>query len=113
MSQRHRESETPSKLPRQERRAHAHSERHRIHVELQSVAQGVSSGMAPEDLHEPGMAWKPEHQRDSDVAKSKLAKQHRVKRHWKTKMWKRRTQLRESKIEMLQMSRENSGMITG
>jgi len=111
MSQRNRDSETP-KLPRQERRAHAHSERHRIHVELQSVAQGVSSGVAPEDLHEPGRAWRPEPHRDAEVAKSKLAKRNRTKRHWKTKMWKRRTQLRETKIEMLQTTRDRSGIIT-
>ena len=85
MSQRHRDSEM-SMLPRQERRAHAHSERHRIHVELQSVAQGVSSGVPPEDLHEPGSAWKPMHHHDAEVAKSKLAKRNRTKRHWKTKM---------------------------
>ena len=111
MSQRHRDSETPM-LPRQERRAHAHSERHRIHVELQSVAQGVSAGVAPEDLHEPGSAWKPTSHHDSDVAKSKIAKRNRTKRHWKTKMWKRRTQLRAAKNEMLQSTRENSGIIT-
>jgi hypothetical protein len=111
MSQRHRDSETPM-LPRQETRAHAHSERHRIHVELQSVAQGVSAGVAPEDLHEPGSAWKPTSHHDADVAKSKLAKRNRTKRHWKTKMWKRRTQLRAAKNEMLQVTRENSGVIT-
>ena len=63
--------------------------------------------MPPEDLHEPGSAWKPMHHHDAEVAKSKLAKRNRTKRHWKTKMWKRRTQLREAKIEMLQLTREN------
>ncbi len=111
MSQRHRDSETPM-LPRQERRAHAHSERQRIHVELRSVAQGVSAGVAPEDLHEPGSAWRPETRHDADVAKSKLAKRGRAKRHWKTKMWKRRTSLRAAKNEMLQVTRDNSGIIT-
>lgn len=111
MSQRHRDTETPM-LPRQERRAHAHSERHRIHVELQSVAQGVSAGVAPEDLHEPGSAWKPTSRQDAEVAKSKIAKRHRAKRHWKTKMWKRRTQLREAKVEMLQMTREHGSVPT-
>jgi len=111
MSQRHRDTETPM-LPKQERRAHAHSERHRIHVELQSVAQGVSAGVAPEDLHEPGSAWKPTSHHDAEVAKSKLAKRNRAKRHWKTKMWKRRTQLREAKVEMLQMTREHGGLPT-
>ena len=111
MSQRHRDSETPM-LPRQERRAHAHSERHRIHVELQSVAQGVSSGVPPEDLHEPGSAWKPMHHHDAEVAKSKLAKRNRTKRHWKTKMWKRRTQLRLDRTAALHAARANSGLVT-
>ena len=76
MSQRHRSPETVLPL-KQEVRAHAHSERHRIHVELQSVAQDVSAGLEPEDVHEPGMAWKPIGHHDAEVAKSKLAKRGR------------------------------------
>lgn len=53
MSQRHRTEDSLVPL-KKEVRAHAHSERHRIHVELQSVAQDVSSGLEPEDVHEPG-----------------------------------------------------------
>jgi len=109
MSQRHRDTDVPM-LPKQERRAHAHSERHRIHVELQNVAQDVSAGTEPEDIHEPGRAWKPEHHHDAEVAKSKLAKRNRTKRHWKTKMWKRRTQLRQAKIEARHMTREDPGL---
>ncbi len=100
MSQRHRTVEVPMQ-PKQELRAHAHSERHRIHVELQGVAQDVSAGLEPEDVHEPGAAWKPLHHHDAEVAKSKLAKRNRSKRHWKTKMWKRRTQLRRERAEQL------------
>ena len=74
MSQRHRTAEVPLP-PKQELRAHAHSERHRIHVELNQVAHQVSAGLEPEDLHEPGRAWKPEKHHDAEVAKSKLAKQ--------------------------------------
>lgn len=110
MSQRHRDTDVVQMLPRQERRAHAHSERHRMHVELQNVAQAVSSGVEPEDVHEPGSAWKPSHHHDAEVAKSKLAKRGRAKRHWKTKMWKRRTSLRQEKIAALQMTRENPGL---
>lgn len=106
MSQRHRDTEVPM-LPRQERRAHAHSERHRMHVELQSVAQTVSSGVEPEDVHEPGSAWKPMHHHDAEVAKSKLAKRGRTQRHWKTKMWKRRTQMRQQKIDAWKLVRDN------
>jgi len=105
MSQRHRDTDVPM-LPRQERRARAHGERQRIRVELQSVAQRVSGGVEPEDVHEPGSAWKPMHRHDAEVAKSKLAKQNRTKRHWKTKEWKRRTQLRMEKVQLLQSTRD-------
>lgn len=106
MSQRHRDTDVPT-LPRQERRAHAHSERHRIHVELQKAAQTVSAGIEPEDVHEPGRAWKPERNHDAEIAKSKEAKRNSTKRHWKTKMWKRRTQVRKAKNQTLQMTRDN------
>lgn len=108
MSQRHRDSDVPPP-PKQELRAQAHSERHRIHVELQSVAQEVSSGLQPEDVHEPGAAWKPEHHHDAEVAKSKVAKRSRGKRHWKTKMWKRRTQMRRQKAREIEMAQEGRG----
>ena len=111
MSKRNRDNDVLM-LPRQERRAHAHSERHRIHVELQEVAQHVSSGIEPEDMHEPGRAWKPMHHHDAEIAKSKLAKRSRAKRHWKTKMWKRRTQLRMAKVEALHQTHENPNLAT-
>ena len=85
----------------QELRAHAHSERHRIHVELDQVAHLVSSGADPDDLHEPGSAWKPMHHHDAEVARTKQAKRKRNMRHWKTKMWKRRTQLRRERVQAL------------
>jgi hypothetical protein len=69
MSQRHRTVEVPLP-PKQELRAHAHSERHRIHVELNQVASKVSAGLDPSDVHEPGAAWKPMHHHDPEVAKS-------------------------------------------
>ncbi len=106
MSQRHRTTEVQLP-PKQELRAHAHSERHRIHVELNQVAQEVSGGLDPEDVHEPGAAWKPIHHRDSEVAKEKLAKQRRRnRRHWKTKMWKRRTKLRQERAEAFRLAGE-------
>ena len=89
-------------------RAHAHSERHRIHVELQSVAQDVSAGLEPEDVHEPGAAWKPEHHHDADVAKIKLSKRSRTKRNWKTNMWKRRTLLRRQRAEQMRLAGEQA-----
>jgi hypothetical protein len=107
MSQRHRTAEVPLP-PKQELRAHAHGERHRIHVELNQVAHQVSAGLEPEDLHEPGAAWKPAHHRDSEVAKAKIAKQSkRNRRHWKTKMWKRRTQIRQAKAEAFRLAGES------
>ena len=68
MSQRHRTPEVPPP-PKMDLRAHAHSERHRIHVELQDVANQVSAGLEPDDCHEPGAAWKPSHHHDAEVAK--------------------------------------------
>ena len=106
MSQRHRTTEVQLP-PKQELRAHAHSERHRIHVELNQVAQEVSGGLDPEDLHEPGTAWKPIHHHDAEVAKEKLAKQRkRNRRHWKTKMWKRRTKMRQARAEAFRLAGE-------
>ena len=105
MSQRHRTAEVPLP-PKQELRAHAHSERHRIHVELNQVAKEVSAGYDAEDLHEPGTAWKPAHHHDAEVAKSKLAKQKRSRRHWKTKMWKRRSKMRQAKAEAFRLAGE-------
>lgn len=110
MSQRHRSPEIVLPL-KQEVRAHAHSERHRIHVELQSVAHDVSAGLEPEDVHEPGMAWKPIGHHDAEIAKDNLAKRNRTKRHWKTKMWKRRTQLRRDRADQMRLARESSGLV--
>lgn len=105
MSQRHRDAEMPVQ-PKQELRAHAHSERHRIHVELSNVATQVSAGLDPVDAHEPGAAWKPEHHRDPEVARTKLANRSRNKRHWKMKMWKRRSAIRQAKAAALRVAPE-------
>jgi hypothetical protein len=104
MSQRHRTAEVPLP-PKQELRAHAHSERHRIHVELSNVANQVSAGLDPADVHEPGAAWKPVHHHDADIARDKLAKRGR-KRHWKLKMWKRRSKIRQAKAEAARQAGE-------
>jgi hypothetical protein len=105
MSQRHRTTEVPLP-PKQELRAHAHGERHRIHVELSQVANQVSAGTDPEDVHEPGAAWKPIHHHDSEVAKTKVAKSTRGRRHWKTKMWKRRSKVRQARAEAFRLAAE-------
>ena len=106
MSQRHRTTEVPLP-PKQELRAHAHGERHRIHVELHQVAQTVSAGYDADDVHEPGPAWVPVHHRDAEVAKAKLSKARgRGRRHWKTKMWKRRTLMRQARANAFRLAGE-------
>jgi hypothetical protein len=99
MSQRHRVDQEPLP-PRREIRARAHGERHRIRVELSQVADQVSAGVDPHDLHEPGAAWRPVHHHSSEVAARKQAGSRRL-RHWKTKMWKRRSALRRERAEAL------------
>jgi hypothetical protein len=106
MSQRHRTAEVPMP-PKQELRAHAHGERHRIHVELSSVANQVSAGHDAADLHEPGAAWKPVHHRDAELAREKDAKRTRRQRHWKMKMWKRRTAMRQARAEAFRLAGES------
>ena len=106
MSQRHRTAEGPLP-PKEELRAQAHGERHRIHAELQDVANLVSGGLDPADVHEPGAAWKPAHHKDPEVAKDKLAKRTRTPRHWKLKMWKRRSANRQAKAEATRLAGES------
>ncbi len=65
MSQRHR-SQDVAPPPKMDLRAHAHNERHRINSELHSLATQVSAGYEPDDVHEPGRAWVPEHHRSAD-----------------------------------------------
>ena len=96
----------PAKSTKEELRAQAHSERHRIHVQLQDVAHQVSGGRDPEDVHEPGAAWKPEHRHDGEVAKALETKRSRPLRHWKTKMWKRRSARRQAKAEAMRLAGE-------
>ena len=94
MSQRHHMQEA-APPPKMDLRAHAHNERHRIHSELNAVASQVSSGLEPEDVHEPGRAWVPLHRHDAERGKATAVKQN--PRHWKMKMWKRRTSVRKAK----------------
>ncbi len=105
MSQRHRTTAEVQLPPKEELRARAHSERQRIHAELSNVANQVSAGLDPADVHEPGAAWKPVHHRDPDVARDKAAKRGR-KRHWKLKMWKRRSKMRQAKAAAARLAGE-------
>lgn len=106
MSQRHHMQEAAPPPPKMDSRAHAHNERHRIHSELHSVASQVSSGLEPEDLHEPGRAWVPTHHHDAAKGRASAAKQE--PRHWKMKMWKRRTSVRKAKAAVTRMVAEQA-----
>ena len=101
MSQRHRSLEA-APPPKMDLRAHAHNERHRINSELHAVATQVSAGSEPEDVHEPGRAWVPEHHRNADRVRST----NREPRHWKMKMWKRRTTVRRAKAQAFRLAGE-------
>ena len=103
MSQRHRNQEA-APLPKVELRAHARGERHRITTELHSVADLVSSGLEPDDVEEPGAAFKPVHHHDAEKALKKASG--RPQRHWKVKDWKRRTSVRRAKAKALRFAAE-------
>lgn len=105
MSQRHINLEA-APPPKMDLRAHAHNERHRIHSELNAVATQVSSGLEPEDLHEPGRAWVPAHHHDSERGKASASKA--SPRHWKMKMWKRRTSVRKAKAATMRTVAEQA-----
>jgi hypothetical protein len=101
MSQRHR-SQDVAPPPKMDLRAHAHNERHRINSELHALATQVSAGYQPDEIHEPGRAWVPEHHRHADRVKDAS----RQTRHWKLKMWKRRTTVRRAKAQAFRLAGE-------
>ncbi len=96
MSKRHRSQET-APPPRVELRAHAHNERHRMHSELHTVAGLVSNGVEPDDVDEPGQAWRVEAHHNKERALRKKGRA--ATRHWKTKAWKRRNVMRKQRAE--------------
>ncbi|HAP76931.1 MAG TPA: hypothetical protein DCR14_12695 [Acidimicrobiaceae bacterium] len=98
MSQRHR-SQDSAPVPKMDMRAHAHNERHRINSELQSVAAKVSAGYEPDEVHEPGRAWVPEHHRTR-----KASGGGKSLRHWKVKAWKRRSTVRKAKAQAMRLA---------
>ncbi len=104
MSQRHR-SQDVAPPPKMDLRAHAHNERHRINSELHAVATQLSAGYEPEDVHEPGRAWVPEHHHDAEKAKAQASRSGAPK-HWKMKMWKRRTTVRRARAEAFRLAGE-------
>lgn len=94
MSQRHRHEQVPR--DRIGTRAHARGERHRIHTELLDVAHQVDAGVDPDDVIDPGPAWKPEHRQDGERVGKPAS---RRLRHWKVKDWKRRTLRRRARAQ--------------
>lgn len=103
MSQRHRTRALQP--PKMDLRAHAHNERHRIHSELHTVAQQVSAGVEPDEVHEPGRAWVPEHRPHTGRGRSERGT---TLRHWKLKSWKRRTAVRKAKAQALRAVAERA-----
>ena len=102
MSQRHRSQEA-APPPKMDLRAHAHNERHRINSELQAVAAQVSAGAEPDEVHEPGPAWVPDHHRHLKAREDTSPKR---LRHWKVKAWKRRSSVRKAKAQAARLAGE-------
>jgi hypothetical protein len=71
---------------RQETRAHAHNERHRIRGELSRIREEIDAGVEPDDVVEPGREWVAPHHREHRPAPGRAPV-----RHWKQKFWKRRS----------------------
>lgn len=96
MSKRHRSADQ-APVPKAEIRAQARGERHRISTELHNVAGQVSGGLEPDDVEEPGAAFKPVHHHDAEKALKKA--NGRPMKHWKVKDWKRRTAMRRARAQ--------------
>lgn len=94
MSRRHdrRERVLP---PREETRAHAHNERHRVHAILHEAENQLERGVEPLDVVEPLPNFKAVHHHDAVIGRKKAARS--SLRHWKTRDWKRRKSLRRQR----------------
>jgi hypothetical protein len=68
-----------------------------MHSELHTVAGLVSNGGEPDDVHEPGQAWRVEAHHNKERALRKKGRA--ATRHWKTKAWKRRNVMRKQRAE--------------
>lgn len=103
MSRRHdrRERILP---PREETRAHAHNERHRVHAILHEATNQLGSGIEPLDVVEPLPNFKPVHHRDPVIGRGKAKRT--TPRHWKTREWKRRKAVRRERAIETERLRE-------
>ena len=99
MSRRHR-SESVVLPPKEELRAHARGERHRIHSELHLLSSAVGVTIETDDADEPGPGWRPLHHHDAERGRAEMKRT--PLRHWKQKSWKRRTIVRRQKAAALQ-----------
>jgi len=100
MSRRHR-SESVVLPPKEELRAHARGERHRINSELHLLSAAVGVTIETDDADEPGVGWKPLHHHDAERGRAESQRSGPM-RHWKQKAWKRRTLVRRRKAAALQ-----------
>ena len=98
MSKRHRRIEAIPP-PREELRAHAHNERHRIHSELHLITELVRHGVEPDDIDEPSANWKPLHHHNPQISSQKNRGE--IFKHWKAKSWKRRKAMRRARIAQI------------
>ena len=103
MSKRHNHRTTVFP-PKVELRAHAHNERHRVNSELHLAANMVSHGVEPEDVNEPGIAWKGMHHHDAEIGREQSRRQQF--KHWKTKQWKRRKVVRKQRALEIERLRD-------
>jgi hypothetical protein len=73
------------------------------------VAQQVSAGFEPDEVHEPGRAWVPTHHHDAEKARkeTKKAKSEKL-RHWKVKDWKRRSGVRKAKAKATRLAADQA-----
>ncbi len=99
MSKRHRTDQVLPP-PKMDLRAHAHNERHRINSELRIMAGSVTAGLQPDDVHEPGPAWVPEHRRAPERSRRETGQ----RKHWKLKMWKRRSNVRRARAQAFRLA---------
>ncbi len=95
MSKRH-QTNKPEPLPKIERRAHAHAERHRIKCELHTLSNAVGRSIEIDDCDEPAVGWKSVHHHNIDHDSNPISRRSAL-RHWKLKDWKRRTAFRRSR----------------